>query len=148
MAEGEGPWRSVRRAYACSTVSASSQGIADEDRGITCARCHFVMGLSSSAACTVLLETLDKMANFELLPRSRVEGGGQVIMRRMRPPNARMPPLHLQCESARRVTGMGAPSPLRYHSPTDTCDDVAQRDISAGVLPVSFKYGLVGARQG
>ena len=54
--------------------------------------------------CRVLLETLDKMANFEVLPRSRGEGSGQVIMRRLRPPNARMPPLHLHCKSARRVT--------------------------------------------
>ena len=40
VAEGEGPRWSVWRAYACSTVSASSQGIADEGRGITCARCQ------------------------------------------------------------------------------------------------------------
>ena len=34
-----------------------------------------------------------------------------VIMTRVRPPNARMPPPHVQCESVRRVTGTGAPSP-------------------------------------
>eukprot|EP00964_Phaeocystis_antarctica_P151741 scaffold119413_cov74-Phaeocystis_antarctica.AAC.2 len=71
------------------------------------------------------------MANFELLPRSRVEGGGQVIMRRMRPPNARMPPLHLQCESARRVTGMGAPSPLARPVPPPVSARSATRRAAA-----------------
>ena len=61
-------------------------------------------GAVEDVICRVLLETLDKMANFEVLPRSRGEGSGQVIMRRLRPPNARMPPLHLHCKSARRVT--------------------------------------------
>ena len=50
-------------------------------------------------------------ACFELLPRSRVEGSGKVIMTRVRPPNDRMPLPHVQCESVRRVTGTGAPSP-------------------------------------
>ena len=127
----EGAYGAGRRAYACSTVSVSSQGIADEDRGITCARCHFVMGLSSCAACTVLLETLDKMANFELLPRSRGEGGGQVIMRRMRPPNARMPPVHLQCESARRDTETGAPSPPARSVPPTVSARTATRRAAA-----------------
>eukprot|EP00964_Phaeocystis_antarctica_P065530 scaffold39551_cov57-Phaeocystis_antarctica.AAC.6 len=41
------------------------------------------MGAVEDVICRVLLETLDKMANFEVLPRSRGEGSGQVIMRRL-----------------------------------------------------------------
>eukprot|EP00964_Phaeocystis_antarctica_P031403 scaffold17776_cov40-Phaeocystis_antarctica.AAC.1 len=88
------------------------------------------MGLSktSSAACC---SRLDKMANFEVLPRSRGEGSGQVIMRRLRPPNARMPPLHLHCKSARRVTETGAPSPPASHFPPPVSARTATRRAAA-----------------
>eukprot|EP00964_Phaeocystis_antarctica_P081480 scaffold50979_cov61-Phaeocystis_antarctica.AAC.8 len=71
------------------------------------------------------------MANFEVLPRSRGEASGQVIMRRLRPPNARMPPLHLHCKSARRVTETGAPSPPARPFPPPVSARTATRRAAA-----------------
>ena len=102
------------------------------------------MGMSKTLSCRLLLETLDKLANLELLPRSRVEGGGKVVMRRMRPPNARIPPQHLQCESARRVTGMGAPFPLARPPSPPACARTATRRTAAALTVGLEVYSLSG----